>query len=92
MGEVHSGLQPQYHFRLKSFFLGSLILKIQKFPNMLEPARIYLQMNYDNMHSWDISPHACLHLKQIHRLTKAWGKAVILNMKGKKYVFEPYMT
>ena len=51
---------------------------------MLESAWLYLQMNNDNRWSWDCSPHVLLHLKQIYGLTKAWGKAVILNMKKNK--------
>ena len=43
------------------------------------------------MHSWEFSPHVFLHLKQIYRLRKAWGKAVILNTKEKN-TFELYMT
>ena len=49
-------------------------------------------MNNDNKCSWDFSPGVLLHLKQIYRLTQAWGKAVILNMKKTLNIFEPYLT
>ena len=58
---------------------------------MLESALIYLQMNNDNRCSWDCSPHVLLHLKQIDRLKKSRGKAVILTMKKMRNIFEPYM-
>ena len=58
-----------------------LIFEIQKFPNMLESAYLYLQMNNDKRRSWNLSPYILLHLKQIYRLKKRRGKAVILTMK-----------
>ena len=48
-------------------------------------------MNYYNMHSWDSSPHVILHLKQIYRLKKAWGKTDSQH-EGEKNILEPYMT
>ena len=45
-----------------------------------------------NRRSWDFSPHVLLNLKQIYRLKKSRGKAVILTIKKMKNILELYMT